>query len=434
VTQDTKVSVRGQMLLGVLGVLVLVGGFGSWAVMTEIAGAVVASGQIEVEQNRQVVQHPDGGVVTEILVEEGETVEAGSPLIRLDPVSLQSQLTITENQLYEVMARRGRLEAERDERMTAEFAPFLLEAAQTKPTVADLIAGQERLLAARATSMEQQIEQLGKRSEQIDSQITGIDAQQEALTLQLELISEELESQQSLLDRGLAQSSRVVALKREQARLKGQVGELTANKAQSEGKITEMQLEILRIKSARQEEAITTLRDLQYREFELLEKRQSLIEQLNRLEIRAPVAGIVYDMSVFAPRSVIRPADPLLYIIPQDRPLVISSRVDPIHIDEVHPGQNVSLRFSALNQRQTPELSGRVMKVSPDAFSDQETGIRYYKAEIILNDGEMAKLPEGTTLVPGMPVDAFIRTADRTPMAYLLKPLTDYFAKAFRES
>ncbi|KZY36451.1 RTX toxin, partial [Roseovarius sp. HI0049] len=301
---------RGQMLLGVLGVLVLVGGFGSWAVMTEIAGAVVASGQIEVEQNRQVVQHPDGGVVTEILVEEGETVEAGSPLIRLDPVSLQSQLTITENQLYEVMARRGRLEAERDERMTAEFAPFLLEAAQTKPTVADLIAGQERLLAARATSMEQQIEQLGKRSEQIDSQITGIDAQQEALTLQLELISEELESQQSLLDRGLAQSSRVVALKREQARLKGQVGELTANKAQSEGKITEMQLEILRIKSARQEEAITTLRDLQYREFELLEKRQSLIEQLNRLEIRAPVAGIVYDMSVFAPRSVIRPADP----------------------------------------------------------------------------------------------------------------------------
>ncbi|KZY38097.1 RTX toxin [Roseovarius sp. HI0049] len=422
------------MLLGVLGVLVLVGGFGSWAVMTEIAGAVVASGQIEVEQNRQVVQHPDGGVVTEILVEEGETVEAGSPLIRLDPVSLQSQLTITENQLYEVMARRGRLEAERDERMTAEFAPFLLEAAQTKPTVADLIAGQERLLAARATSMEQQIEQLGKRSEQIDSQITGIDAQQEALTLQLELISEELESQQSLLDRGLAQSSRVVALKREQARLKGQVGELTANKAQSEGKITEMQLEILRIKSARQEEAITTLRDLQYREFELLEKRQSLIEQLNRLEIRAPVAGIVYDMSVFAPRSVIRPADPLLYIIPQDRPLVISSRVDPIHIDEVHPGQNVSLRFSALNQRQTPELSGRVMKVSPDAFSDQETGIRYYKAEIILNDGEMAKLPEGTTLVPGMPVDAFIRTADRTPMAYLLKPLTDYFAKAFRES
>lgn len=432
--QDTKISVRGQMLLGVLGVLVLVGGFGSWAVMTEIAGAVVAPGQIEVEQNRQVVQHPDGGVVTEILVEEGETVEARAPLIRLDPVSLQSQLTITENQLYELMARRGRLEAERDERTTAEFTPFLLEAAHTKPTVADLIAGQERLLAARATSMEQKIEQLGKRNEQIDSQITGIDAQQEALTLQLELISEELENQQSLLDRGLAQSSRVVALKRERARLKGQVGELKANKAESEGRITEMHLEILRIKSTRQEEAITTLRDLQYREFELLEKRQSLIEQLNRLEIRAPVAGIVYDMSVFALHSVIRPADPLLYIIPQDRPLVISSRVDPIHIDEVLPGQNVSLRFSALNQRQTPELSGRVMKVSPDAFSDQETGIRYYKAEIILNDGEMAKLPEGTTLVPGMPVDAFIRTADRTPMAYLLKPLTDYFAKAFRES
>jgi len=435
-------SVRKPMIVGVLGLLLLVGGFGTWAAMTQISGAVIASGQIEVDQNRQVVQHPDGGVVEEILVEEGNAVDAGTVLIRLDPNELQSELAIVESQLFELMARRGRLEAERDERETITFAPLLLETAESRPDVRNLKDGQRRLFEARRASIAQAIEQLQKQQEQkqlqkqqeqIADQITGITAQQGSMDQQLALIERELTDQQSLFDRGLAQVSRVLSLQREAARMSGTVGELAANEAQARGRITEIDIEILNLQSRRREEAITQLRDIQSRELELHERRRALLERMSRLDVTSPVAGIVYDLRVFARRSVIRPADPVLYIIPQDRPLVINARVEPIDIDKLSIGQEVTLRFSALDQRATPELTGSVKLISADAFEDEATRQSYYRAEIVLGEGEQAKLPEDATLLPGMPVEAFIRTEDRTPLAYLVKPLTDYFTKAFRE-
>jgi len=426
-------SVRKPMIVGVLGLLLLVGGFGTWAAMTQISGAVIASGQIEVDQNRQVVQHPDGGVVEEILVEEGNAVDAGTVLIRLDPNELQSELAIVESQLFELMARRGRLEAERDERETITFAPLLLETAESRPDVRNLKDGQRRLFEARRASIAQAIEQLQKQQEQIADQITGITAQQGSMDQQLALIERELTDQQSLFDRGLAQVSRVLSLQREAARMSGTVGELAANEAQARGRITEIDIEILNLQSRRREEAITQLRDIQSRELELHERRRALLERMSRLDVTAPVAGIVYDLRVFARRSVIRPADPVLYIIPQDRPLVINARVEPIDIDKLSIGQEVTLRFSALDQRATPELTGSVKLISADAFEDEATRQSYYRAEIVLGEGEQAKLPEDATLLPGMPVEAFIPTEDRTPLAYLVKPLTDYFTKAFRE-
>jgi len=426
-------SVRKPMIVGVLGLLLLVGGFGTWAAMTQISGAVIASGQIEVDQNRQVVQHPDGGVVEEIRVEEGNAVGAGTVLIRLDPNELQSELAIVESQLFELMARRGRLEAERDERETITFAPLLLETAESRPDVANVMDGQRRLFEARRASIAQAIEQLQKQQEQIADQITGITAQQGSMDQQLALIERELTDQQSLFDRGLAQVSRVLSLQREAARMSGTVGELAANEAQARGRITEIDIEILNLQSRRREEAITQLRDIQSQELELRERRRALLERMDRLDVTAPVAGIVYDLRVFARRSVIRPADPVLYIIPQDRPLVINARVEPIDIDKLSIGQEVTLRFSALDQRTTPELTGSVKLISADAFEDEATRQSYYRAEIVLSEGEQAKLPENATLLPGMPVEAFIRTEDRTPLAYLVKPLTDYFTKAFRE-
>jgi HlyD family secretion protein len=426
-------SARGPLLVGLIGVLVLVGGFGTWAVLTRISGAVIASGRIEVEQNRQVVQHPDGGVVAEILVKEGDHVALGQPLLRLDPTELASQLSIIENQLAELMSRRGRLEAERDGRDTPVFDPLLLEMAKENPDALALMRGQETLLAARAETAAARIQQLEKRRQQTVDQIVGIVAQQDALGRQTALIERELADQQSLLDRGLAQASRVLGLQREAARLDGTMGELTAQKAQAEGRITEIEIEILRLRTDRREEAITTLRDLQFRELELREQRRALIEQMSRLDITAPVAGLVYNLQVFAPRSVIRPADPIMFIIPQDRPLIINARVEAIHVDKLHVGQEVTLRFSALDQRTTPELFGHVVQISADAFEDEATRISYYRADVVINDGEMARLPEGVTLVPGMPVETFIRTEDRTPIGYLVKPFTDYLAKAFRE-
>lgn len=426
-------SVRKPMIVGVLGLLLLVGGFGTWAVMTQISGAVIAGGQIEVDQNRQVVQHPDGGVVEAILVEEGNTVEAGEVLLRLDPTELQSELSIVESQLFELIARRGRLEAERDEQDTITFDPLLSETAADRPAVKDLMDGQQRLFEARRASIAQAIEQLDKQQDQIADQITGITAQQRSMDTQLALIERELVDQQSLFDRGLAQVSRVLSLQREAARMSGTVGELAANEAQARGRITEIDIEILNLQSQRREEAITQLRDIQSRELELRERRRALLERMSRLDVKAPLSGIVYDLRVFARRSVIRPADPVLYIIPQDRPLVINARVEPIDIDKLTIGQDVTLRFSALDQRETPELTGTVKLISADAFQDENTQQSYYRAEIVLSEGEEARLPADTTLLPGMPVEAFIRTEDRTPLAYLVKPLTDYFTKAFRE-
>ncbi len=427
-------SARRPLILGILALIVLVGGFGAWSVLANISGAIVVSGQIEVEQNRQVVQHPDGGVVEALLVKEGDNVDAGDILIKLDPTGIQSTLNTVEGQLFELMARRSRLEAERDDAKAIVFAPELVEAAAENPKIDDLMRGQARLFRARLDSLSKAVDQLQKRRAQISNQIEGIVAQQGALEKQLGLIGQELESQQSLLDRGLAQASRVLALQREEAQLRGTMGELTASKAQAEGRITEIDIEILKLGTARREEAISRLRDLQFRELELTEKRNAAKEKLARLDIRAPVSGVIYDLKVFGTRSVIRPAEPVLYVVPQDRPLVISARVQPIHVDEVFPGQEVELRFPAFNSRTAPELKGRVTQVSADAFIDERTQAPYYRAEIVLKEGENAKLGEGMTLIPGMPVEAFLRTADRTPLAYLIKPLADFFRKAFRET
>ncbi|EAQ25253.1 HlyD family type I secretion periplasmic adaptor subunit [Roseovarius sp. 217] len=426
-------SARTPLIVGLIGLILLVGGFGTWAVFTQISGAIIAPGRIEVDQNRQVVQHPDGGVVSAIEVKEGDRVSAGQVLVRLDPTDLQSELSIIENQLAELMARRGRLEAERDGRDTLKFDPLLIEISAQNRDANDLMAGQKTLFDARAQTVVAEIDQLHKRRGQITNQIDGIDAQQVALSRQLDLIELELTDQQSLLDRGLAQASRVLNLQREQARLSGTMGDLAAQKAEAEGRITEIEITILKLGTDRREEAITTLRDLQFRELELREQRRALIEQMGRLDIPSPVSGVVYNLQVFALRSVIRPADPVLFIVPQDRPLVINARVDSIHVDKLFVGQEVTLRFSALDQRTTPELFGRVTQISADAFEDEATRASYYRAEIVLSEGEQARLPEGTALIPGMPVEAFIRTADRTPIAYLVKPFTDYLAKAFRE-
>lgn len=424
-------SARGPLTIGLLSLLILVGGFGTWAVMAQITGAVIASGQIEVDRNRQVIQHPDGGVVEAILVDEGDTVATGDLLIKLDSSILTSELAVVEGQLFEILARRGRLEAERDGLTEITFDPVLLEGG---PEAGELMEGQRRLFEARNQSTARATEQLTQQGAQIASQLSGIEAQQTALRRQQELIAEELADQQVLLDRGLAQASRVLALQREEANLLGSVGELTAQAAQAGERMTEIEIQILGLSTTRREEAITRLRDLQYNQLELSERRRTLRQQLDRLDIRAPVGGIVYGMQVFAEQSVIRPADQVMFLIPQDRPLVIATQVQLTDIDQIHLGQEVTLRFSAFDQRRTPELMGKITQISADAFQDENTRASYYRAEVEMDDGEIDRLPEDMVLIPGMPVEAFVRTADRSPMDYLIKPLADYFAKAFRES
>ena len=426
-------STRRPVMYGLLTLVALVAGFGTWSVMTTISGAIVTSGQIEVEQNRQVVQHPDGGVVATINVAEGDTVAAGDLILSLDGAMIQSELVIVEGQFFEALARRARLEAERNNAAEITFAKDLLDAAGQRAEVLEKIEGQRRLFEARRESLASQTEQLGKRRDQIEQQIVGFDAQNVALATQLALLQQELTDQQGLLERGLTQASRVLGLQRDVAGLRGQVGELNATRAQAEGRITETEIEVLRLASDLREEANAQLRESGAQELELSERRRALAERIARLDVRAPVSGIVLGLTVTTPRSVLRPADPVLYLIPQDRPLVIAAQVMPIHVDQVFVGQSVKLVFSAFSSNDTPELTGHVAVVSADALIDQRSQAPYYRAEIVLDPGEIDKL-KGQTLLPGMPVEAFIQTEARTPLAYLLKPFTDYFTRAFRES
>lgn len=425
-----QASARGPLIMGLAALFVLVAGFGVWAASARIAGAIVASGQIEVEQHRQVVQHPDGGVVAQILVRDGQPVEQGEVLIRLDGSLLQTELTIIEGQYHEVLARRGRLEAERDGRAEIRFPDPLTAAARAEPRLHGVLAGQESLFAARLLGFQQSLDQLEIQLDQLTSQIDGINAQAAAVQTQRRLIGEELADQRSLLDKGLAQMPRILALEREAAAIEGQIGELQALKAQAKARKAEIAMTRLQRQGERREQAESELRDLGYRELELAERRQALRDRIARLDITAPVAGIVHQLQITTPRAVLRPADPMLYLVPQDRPLVVAARIAAIHIDEVRPGQPVRLHLPGFNTRLTPQIEGVVARISADALTDETTRGIFYRAEIAIAAGGAGDPP----LLPGMPVEIHIQTGLRSPAAYLLKPFTDYFARAMRES
>ncbi len=428
-----KWSAKGPLWIGALAVAVLFGVLGVWGNFATITGAIISSGMIQVESLRQVVQHPQGGVVGAIDVKEGDTVEAGQVLIRFDDTLLRSQLKAVDGQLKEMIARRARLEAERDEAESLTFDPQLLALADVDADAVSLMQGQTRLFEARRNTLRQQIEQLAERKGQIRLQIEGVKAQLKSGREQVDLIGMELIDQQALLDKGLAQASRVLSLRREAARLTGSIGELESTAARGEAQIIETDIQMLQLASTRREEAISTLRDLTYTEIEMVERKLSLEETLSRMDVRAPMSGVVHGLTVHALRSVVRPADPILYVVPSESPLVIRSRIEAIHVDQVHVGQDASLRFSTFDQRTTPEIFGKVIQVSADVFRDDVTGISYYSAEIEPNEGEMERLGD-VELLPGMPVEAYIRTAERSPMSYLTKPFMDYFQGAFRES
>ena len=417
---------------GIGALVLLVGGLGLWSVSTTLSGAVVAQGVVQVESNRQIVQHPEGGVVGEIRVTDSDTVKQGDILIRLDGRRLKSELAVIDGQLLEISARKARLMAERDDAADIMISPALRASVAALPETENILAGETTLFHARRDAMQQERALLREQNEQIVNRTLGITAQLNALQVQADLLLGELENQQRLLAQQLAQAQQVSELRREHAGVLGQIGQLEADRAALRGETASNEIAALQLQTRRREEALTQLRDLEFRQIELTERRIVLTESLSRLDLRAPTSGIVYDMQVFAVQSVVQAAEPLLYIIPQDQPLVVSVRIDAINIDEVYTGQEAELRFPAFDQRRIPEIRGQITRISADVLQDQTTGLSYYAAEVMLLDTELAKL-DGQTLLPGMPVETFIRTRDRTPLAYLTEPLMIFFTRALRE-
>ncbi|SCY49119.1 HlyD family type I secretion periplasmic adaptor subunit [Paracoccus tibetensis] len=423
--------IRGAMIFGLAVTLAVLAGLILWGAGARISGAVVVPGIVEVQQHRQVVQHPDGGVVARIAVADGASVAAGDLLLSLDGSLLESELAIVEAQYLETLARRGRLEAERADLDRITFPAALLAAGPAGPGP-QLAAGQQQLFTARRATLSQSLEQLDTQARQVEDEIAGIDAQIAAARRQAALIGADLADQQSLLDRGLSQRSRVTALGREAAQMDGDLGAMQARRAAARTRLSELEVMKLRLRAEQRERAEAELRELGPRELELAEHRRALRERASRLAIRAPVAGIVHNMQVTTPRGVIRPAEPLLWLVPQDRPLLVAVRVPPMMVDVLTPGQQVALRVAAVSARHTPEISGRLERVAPDVLVDEMTRSPYFRAEVSIPPAEVDRLAP-LALLPGMAVEAYIRTGERTPLDYLTKPLTDYFARAFRE-
>lgn len=429
--KTTKRSLRLHLLAGLSAVALIGGAIAAWATTTELAGAVVASGLLVVDSNVKKVQHPTGGVVGELRVADGDPVEAGDVVLRLDDTQTRAGVEILVKSLDELAARRGRLEAEQDDREQIAWPAELL-ARMDDQRISRLIAGEQRLFELRRQARAGQKAQLRERMNQLRLEIQGLLEQTEAKRREIGLVGTELAAMRELWQKNLVQIGRVTALERDAARIEGERGQLVAATAQARGKISEVELQIIQIDQDLRSEVGRELADIRAKAAELGERRIAAEDQLNRVEIRAPRGGRVHQLAVHTVGGVVSPGEPIMLIVPNSEELMVEARVAPQDIDQIRLGQVAVLRFSAFNQRVTPEIRGVVSRIAPDLTQDQRTGFGYYTVRISLDRAEIALLGE-VRLVPGMPVEAFVQTGQRTAISYLMKPLSDQASRAFRE-
>jgi HlyD family secretion protein len=428
---NTNSSLRRFQVVGFLSVLIMVGVVGSWSVLTELNGAVIAPATIMVESYSKKVQHKEGGIVGEIRVRDGDRVELGQPLVILDNTETKSELAIIDGLLDEALAKRARLEAQRDRAPVIIF-PTEVIARANEPELAAIMAGQTKLFDARLQAVAGKKEQLNQQIGQLTEQIGGLDSQKSAKEKQISLISAELTDLKDLQSKGLVPVSRVLAMDRETARLDGERGELVASKASAEARIAEVKLQILQIDEEDLSQTLTDLREIEGKVAELKERKLSVASRLERMVIKAPITGDVYQLTVHTIGGVIGPGESIMLIVPEADELILQAQVMPKDIDKVRPGQIAHIRFPAFNSRLTPEVAAEVTQISADTSRTDQNSAPFYSVRLMISAKELAKLG-ANKLKPGMPAEAFIQTEAQTPLTYFLKPLTDQFAHALRE-
>jgi HlyD family secretion protein len=404
---------------------------GGWMALVPLAAAVVVPGNLVVQSNVKTIQHPTGGVVAEIPVSNGMRVAVGDLLLRLDATQAQASLQMVSKQLDESRARIARLIAERDglprPEIPAEMAGRLNESA-----IKNLLASEETQFKARANARYSQKDLLQSRIAQLGEEIGGLDAQVVSKAKQLELIAGELTGVQDLYDKRLVPLTRLTTLQREAARIEGERGQLTSTIAETKSKIGEAQLQIVRIDQDFRSEVVKELGETQGKEAEFEQRGIAARDLLDRIELRAPTSGIIHQLSAHTIGGVIRAGDPIMEVVPDSDDLQIEARLQPNDIDQVRVGQKALVRFSAFNQRVTPQLVGLVSFVSADISRDQQTNASYFTVRMTLPEDERRRLA-GLQLVSGMPAEVFMQTGSRTMLSYLLKPITDQFNRAFIE-
>ena len=418
---------------GVIATLVslsLVAGTSAWALLTEIGSAVVATGAVTIEGKPKSIQHLDGGIVQEILVSDGDLVEAGQVLMRLDPDLLTANLQIYLNRLSETVIREARLQAELDGSAMIDFAPT--DGLLSGRDLGDLEVGETSIFEARAEIQAGRKAQLQERNQQYGNQIEGLAALIAAKREQVGYIDTEIDRLKTLQEKGLVRENQILTLQGTRADLLGQIAEHISETARVENSIRDTELEILQVARQFREEVLTELRDTKVQKDELIQQIETTQTQLDRIEIRAPVRGLVHELQVVTLGGVVAPGAVIGQIIPIEGPMTFELQIAPTDIDSLYAGQDVRLRFPAFNQRTTPEIAGTLTGLSPSTIKDEVTGMSFYRAEVQVAETELAKLG-GVELLPGMPVEAFIGRADRTVASYLFQPVSEHMVRAFRE-
>lgn len=398
------------------------GVLGGWAGFAPLDSAAVAPGVVVVENNRQAVQHRDGGIVAELPVREGDRVEAGQLLLRLDDTELAAQASILSKQTDALKILEARLVAERDGLGAIVFPADITARLGKGEEIDQLVHGQERVFATRTSSRGNQVDILQQRIVQLGAQIKGFEAQAAANARQLALIRDELKGTRSLYEKGLTPKTRVLALERAAASLDGERGENEANAARARQAIGEARLQIDQIERERQTEVAEQLRQTQEQLFDLTPRLEAVRAQLGRTEIRAPASGSVVGLTAFTVGGVIRPGETVMEIVPSDTPLVVRAQLRPDQIDDVHRGMVAEVRLTAYPYRTTPILNGNVAQISADRFTDERTGVAYYDMRIEVPTTELHRLPDAG-LTPGMPAEVMVPLRERTALDYLVEPL-----------
>jgi HlyD family secretion protein len=416
---------------GLVIVLILAGGVGGWAGTMKLTGALIAPGSVVVDSNVKKVQHPTGGIVGEVRVRDGDRVKSGDVVVRLDDTVTRANLAIVTKGLTELTARKARLEGERDGATQVVFPPDLM-ARIGDPDVKAAVDSERRLFELRRKARVGQQEQLRQRIEQLKEEVRGIRAQQEAKSKEIELIDRELVGVRDLWKQKLIPLNRVTELERQAARLEGESAQLIAQMAQLGGKIAETELQIIQIDRDLSSEVAKETREIDAKLGEFVERKVTAEDQLKRIDIRSPQDGTVFQSNVHTVGGVVTAGDQLMLIVPEADKLTVEAKVAPQDIDQVRIGQTALLRLSAFNQQSTPEINGTVTRISADATSDQRTGLTYYTIRIAMPPEEVAKIGE-VTIIPGMPVEAFVQTGERTVISYFLKPLNDQLMRVFRQ-
>jgi HlyD family secretion protein len=427
---DPHRLIRRYLMTGTAAVAVLIGGIGGWAALTVFSGAVISQGSLVVESNVKKVQHATGGIVAELRVRDGSIVSAGDVLLRLDEIQTRATLGIVTTSLDELIARRARLEAERDGADHILFPPSLSNR-ENGPQIAQLISGESKLFETRRTTREGQKAQLTTRILQMREEIRGNLAQEDAKIQQIEWINKELQGIRELWQKNLVPFIRLTSLERDSARLAGERGQVIATVAQINGKISETELQIIQIDQDMRTEVGRELADIRGKISELAERKVAAEDNLRRIDIRAPNDGVVLQLNVHTVGGVIAAGEQIMLIVPQDEKLTIEAKVAPQDINQVYAGQPATARFTSMNQRTTPDLNGTVIHVSADVTLDAKTGISFYTVRVAVPQNELARL-DAERLIPGMPVELFLQTDARTVLSFLIQPLYDQITRAFR--